>query len=365
MANPVTREEIYLSAIADGEGSVPEPVTREEKFLAKIAGEDVETPEPITRKEKYLHEIAENGGGGGGSAVLINKNINANGTYNASSDNADGYKKVVVDVPNPSTGTLTIVENDTYDVTDYASVDVDVPIGITPSGTKSITANGTYNVTTYASADVNVEGWDPNQYAEGLVPPAGELTLNTATSVASNAFYKKTALTKISAPNVEKLYTSAFEGCDNVESFYLPKADFGSGATRIFWDCKKITAIALPSAANETVGQTFQNCLILATADLGNCYKISPNTFINTPLLRTLILRKSDDVVQLANWNANGMGGIYNNPSASTIYVPSALVSSYQTATNWSTAYGAGLTFSAIEGSIYETKYADGTPIGA
>lgn len=98
------------------------------------------------------------GGGGGGSAVLIDKNISANGTYNASSDNADGYKKVVVNVPNPSTGTLSITENDTYDVTDYASVEVDVPQGITPTGTISITSNGTVDVTNYANADVNVSG---------------------------------------------------------------------------------------------------------------------------------------------------------------------------------------------------------------
>ena len=38
-------------------------------------------------------------GGGGETPTLINKNITANGTYNASSDEADGYKKVIVDVP--------------------------------------------------------------------------------------------------------------------------------------------------------------------------------------------------------------------------------------------------------------------------
>lgn len=66
------------------------------------------------------------GGGGGGSATLIDKNINANGTYNASTDNADGYKKVVVSVPNPSTGSLSITSNNTYDVTNYASAVVNV-----------------------------------------------------------------------------------------------------------------------------------------------------------------------------------------------------------------------------------------------
>ena len=38
-------------------------------------------------------------GGGGGSATLIDKNIVANGVYNASSDSADGYKKVTVELP--------------------------------------------------------------------------------------------------------------------------------------------------------------------------------------------------------------------------------------------------------------------------
>ena len=84
-----------------------------------------------------------NGGGGGGSAVLINKNISSNGTYNASTDNADGYKKVVVSVPNSyvagdegkvvSNGALvsqssaTYDQNGTYDTTLKNSVTVNVP----------------------------------------------------------------------------------------------------------------------------------------------------------------------------------------------------------------------------------------------
>jgi hypothetical protein len=38
----------------------------------------------------------------GGSSTLVEKTITANGTYNASSDNADGYSKVTVNVPEPS-----------------------------------------------------------------------------------------------------------------------------------------------------------------------------------------------------------------------------------------------------------------------
>ena len=61
--------------------------------------------------------------GGSGSPTLITKSITANGTYNASSDNADGYSSVTVNVSgggatlhtataptkaNPSTGTYTL-----------------------------------------------------------------------------------------------------------------------------------------------------------------------------------------------------------------------------------------------------------------
>lgn len=56
--------------------------------------------EPITRKEMFYEKIINSagGGGGGGSATLIEKSITANGEYNASSDNADGYSKVNANV---------------------------------------------------------------------------------------------------------------------------------------------------------------------------------------------------------------------------------------------------------------------------
>lgn len=45
----------------------------------------------------------------GGGSTLITKSITANGTYNASSDNADGYSSVTVNVPaNPLLATLSL-----------------------------------------------------------------------------------------------------------------------------------------------------------------------------------------------------------------------------------------------------------------
>ena len=64
MSEAITREEQYLNAISNGEGTDLKPITREEMFLAKIAGQNVQVPTPITRKERFLNKIKSGGGGG-------------------------------------------------------------------------------------------------------------------------------------------------------------------------------------------------------------------------------------------------------------------------------------------------------------
>lgn len=54
-----TRREMYLSAIVNGSGPVPDPYTREDCYLAKIAGADVSIPSaPLTMYERYLAKLA-------------------------------------------------------------------------------------------------------------------------------------------------------------------------------------------------------------------------------------------------------------------------------------------------------------------
>ena len=102
----------------------------------------------IDTGSKYLFDASNqewklaSGGGGSTPATLIEKNISANGTYNASSDIADGYSKVVVSVsPNLQNKSITIEENSSiiiqkdsnYDGLGTVSVTVDVPTP-TPTG---------------------------------------------------------------------------------------------------------------------------------------------------------------------------------------------------------------------------------------
>ena len=70
--------------------------------------------------------------------------------------------------------------------------------------------------------------------------------------------------------------------------------------------------------------------------------------------MTTLVLR-NDTVVTLANINAFQGTPFASGGTGGTVYVPAALIESYQTATNWSTLYASGTcNFAAIEGSEYE-----------
>ena len=63
--------------------------------------------------------------------TLIDKNITANGTYNASSDSADGYKKVVVDVPSVETNNARYIANESDNIADTKTAIeyMDIPNG--------------------------------------------------------------------------------------------------------------------------------------------------------------------------------------------------------------------------------------------
>lgn len=162
--DPITREEMYLSAAAGESVTLPDPITRREKYLAKLAGEDVNTPDPVTREEMFLEAVVEHGGGGGGDITVESLSVTENGEYTAPTGKA--YSPVVVDVPSdtPTLITKSVTENGTYDADDdeadgYSSVTVDVPEATLT--TKSITANGTYaasgdNADGYSSVTVNV-----------------------------------------------------------------------------------------------------------------------------------------------------------------------------------------------------------------
>ena len=219
--------------------------------------------------------------------------------------------------------------------------------------------------------DITSGGWT----ADGLAmntEPSGEITLSTATQIKTRAFSHKSGITRVYAPHVTKIAQYAFSNAlsGRIEATDFPNFHGGDGSfeealityaniptwtTRAmysFRNCKQLVELYLPNATGN-IDRTAYGCTKLQIADIGKGNIANANSFYQCSALRTLILRNTS-VQTLNAWSANCMGGIYSNPTSSTIYVPSALISSYQTATNWASAYNAGVTFTAIEGSQYE-----------
>lgn len=127
----------------------------------------------------------------------------------------------------------------------------------------------------------------------------------------------------------------------------------------------KLTQICFPSLTTLSGASAFQGVTTATVADLGDVTSLPATTFSGATNLSTIILRKTDAITTLANVSAFTNTPFKSGGTGGTIYVPQALISSYQAATNWATVDGYGtITWMPIEGSIYENTYADGTAVG-
>lgn len=158
--------------------------------------------------------------------------------------------------------------------------------------------------------------------------------------VGNNTFENCTGLTNVNLTAKGKFMgTNQYTGCTNMVTWKAPNHGLSSTGVEM---------------NNVQMGNgMFRGCSNLTAVDYGHANAMFANTFNGCTALRTLVIRRST-VCQAQTWNANNFGGLFNNPTDSTIYVPQALISSYQTATNWSSAYSAGVTFAPIDGSEYE-----------
>ena len=98
-------------------------------------------------------------------------------------------------------------------------------------------------------------------------------------------------------------------------------------------NCTKLTSVVLP-AVRRTEGNSMNGCSELIKADFSNLQNIQYSTFYIDKKLVTLIIR-TQVVAKLEKTSA-----FTGTPIASGtgyVYVPSALVDSYKSATNWST----------------------------
>lgn len=182
-----------------------------------------------------------------------------------------------------------------------------------------------------------------------------------ATVIAAQVFrlLQSGVLTTVFAPNAVA-GTEAFMGCITVKTIVCKGPKKGSAGTRPF------RAYVANTMQLETVD--------LTASDLsfqGDTPGIGADCFEGDYKFNLLILR-STELWPLSNISAFGRTPFASGGSGGTIYIPKTLYDhlgdgtslDYKAATNWSTldSYGT-ITWAQIEGSIYETQYADGTPI--
>lgn len=188
------------------------------------------------------------------------------------------------------------------------------------------------------------------------------------------AFMHCQSLTSVSLPNITDLDTSMFIDCTALLSINLPRL---TSAIKIncFKGCTSLQTAVFP-VCGTVLNSSIQNCYALTAFDIGgeteNSSGFDQNAFLNDSQLTTLVIRTANSIRKLGNISAFSGTPFASGGTGGTIYIPKALYDhlgdgtslDYKAATNWSTIDGYGtITWAKIEGSIYETQYADGTPI--
>ena len=232
--------------------------------------------------------------------------ISANGIFEIVPDEGYTLSKVIADVivPIPDgyikpSGVLDIYENGTYDVTDKASVEVNIPTGgdgaefarsiinksITAFVDNEITIVGMYSFVDCAvMTTVNVpNATSIGNYAFSSCDVLSNVIMPKVTSIGQYAFNADTALEHITGESVTSVGSYGFTGCTGLKSVNFPKITTINSYA--FTGC---TALESFDGANVTSIATyaFQTCSALASVNFPKATSIAAYAFTGTSALK-------------------------------------------------------------------------------
>jgi hypothetical protein len=193
---------------------------------------------------------------------------------------------------------------------------------------------------------------------------SGDYENNRVTTIGDHAFNGCKGLTGVSFPVAETVGRGSFADCgDKLVKVDLPNAVQLDESFP--YSGNKISTLCLPKATAVSVRLSW-----FGRVELPSFTEFKDAAFSETPNLAVIILpkvtlipaycglgsRATHKNVVLANPSVvtlTGTSGVFNY--STTVYVPQALISEYQSATNWAVKYAEGkVAFAAIEGSEYE-----------
>lgn len=323
MAEPLTREEKYLNAIANSQNINLKPITREEIFLAKASGQDITTPTPITRREMFLSKISSGSKPEQEKTVEITKN----GATEIFPDEGYVLSKVTANVNVPTAsgenkfaqlveGTLTeITAEDLEGITkikdrafykNLTITSIEFPNSITEMGDYVCAEND--KILTSVVLPENAQFTRiPNYFVYWCQAITNMVIPNTYTEIGKAAFSTCTKLSSITLSNaLTKIGDFCFNGCNNLRDITLPDSLTTLG-TQAFNSCPVLTQLTIP----QNVSRIDSHALVCGSSSNKATFTFLPTTPPN---------------IYANTFNAN-----YLNK----IIVPVGCGEAYKSATNW------------------------------
>ena len=151
------------------------------------------------------------------------------------------------------------------------------------------------------------------------------------TSIGATALNSCSSLTSVNFPLVNSIGNNAFATCRKLTSVNFPLAT--SIGNSVFMTCSSLTSVNFP-LVNSIGSYAFSGCSSLTSVNFPLVNSIGIYAFNGCSNLKSLILR-NESICNLSN--ANAFNGTPIASGTGYIYIPSALVDTYKSASNWST----------------------------